>query len=91
MALIWKATRRDLVYGVYGAATVVVVQVLEDAMQVKDSQVILISTLVCAVIGALRIVKEFYLKGGMFYNYMHRFRVIVTWSVAAGRLILSTL
>lgn len=67
MALIWKATRRDLVYGVYDAATVVVVQVLEDAMQVKDSQVILISTLVCAGIGALRIVKEFHLKGGMFY------------------------
>ena len=67
MALIWKATRRDLVYGVYGAATVVVVQVLEDAMQVKDSQVILMSTLVCAGIGALRIVKEFHLKGGMFY------------------------
>ena len=67
MALIWKATRRDLVYGMYGAATVVVVQVLEDAMQVKDSQVILISTLVCAGIGALRIVKEFRLKGGMFY------------------------
>ena len=67
MALIWKVTRRDLVYGVYGAATVVVVQVLEDAMQVKDSQVILISTLVCAGIGALRIVKEFHLKGGMFF------------------------
>ena len=89
MALIWKATRRDLVYGVYGAATVVVVQVLEDAMQVKDSQVILISTLVCAGIGALRIVKEFHLKGGMFYICIDL--VIVRWSVAAGRLILSTL
>ena len=64
VALIWKATRRDLIYGVYGAATVVVVQVLEDAIQVKDIQVILISTLVCAGIGALRIVKEFHLKGG---------------------------
>ena len=64
VTLIWKATRRDLVYGVYGAATAVVMQVLEDAMQVKDSQVILISTLVCAAIGALRIVMEFHFKGG---------------------------
>ena len=64
VTLIWKATRRDLIYGVYGAATVVVVQILEDAIQVKDSQVILISTLVCAGVGALRIVMEFRLKGG---------------------------
>lgn len=91
MALIWKATRRDLVYGVYGAATVVVVQVLEDAMQVKDSQVILISMHICLYRhwcseDCKRIPLE-----RRYVLYMHRFRVIVTWSVAAGRLILSTL
>ena len=87
VALIWKATRRDLVYGVYGAATVVVVQVLEDAMQVKDSQVILISTLVCAGIGALRIVMEFHLKGGKKYLCI-RFTIIVDSSSRYTSLIL---